>query len=202
MPVADPEPSAYDLETQAILRRATEGEEQAFRRLYERVAPALHGWATLRMGPAFRRRVDPQEVVQEVWLRALERIGELDPQKPFRPWIFRVARFVLIEMSRKLPRGAGRGAESTGATTYFRAQPDPATGVSTRVTRGDVVEAFLVHAQTLRGVDRELVVLHGLEGLSFEEIAERTGSSVEALGKRWQRLRARLVELGPPDYLL
>ena len=188
----------FDQTTQLFTARAREGDREAFADLYERVVPALRAWVRLRTTPAFRARLDPEEVVQETWARALRRIDEFPRDRLFRPWLFRVARYVLIELSRGLPRGRAAGA----ASSLLERQVDGASGAVTRAARADALEAFLARAEQTSPPDRELIVLRGLEGLSFDEIARRRGASPDAVRKRWQRLRARLTAEGPPAYLL
>jgi len=196
-----PSLTSYDDQTQVILRSAQSGDRRALEELFDRVAPMLLSWAHLRMSPAFRQKVDPGDVVQEVWLRAIQRLSQLDPQSTrFRAWIFRVAHFVLIEMSRAQLRGSGPGLQN--ASSLLAAEPTPESGVSTRLARADAVEAFARLASGLNVENRELVVLRGLEGCSFEEIARRLGRRPAAWEKRWQRLRSRIQNQGVPEYLL
>jgi len=193
--------SIYDEKTQAILRSAQEGERAALEALFERVGPALLSWVHLRMSAAFRQRVDPRDAVQEVWLRAMQRIAALDPRTtPFRAWIFRIAHFVLIEMSRNLVRT--RGSASQDGSSFLASRPDSETGVSVRFAREDAVQVFLDRVGGLKREHRELVVLRGLEGCSFDEIAKRLGGNAPTWEKRWKRLRTRIGSEVAPDYLL
>jgi DNA-directed RNA polymerase specialized sigma24 family protein len=50
--------------------------------------------------------------------------------------------------------------------------------------------------------DRKLVLLCGLEGLPHKEVAARMELGVEAVTKRWQRLRAKLEAARLPEHLL
>src|SRR6187551_1373845 len=69
-----------------------------FEELYIEVAPALYAWAELRIRPEMRRNVDPQDVVQEVWLRAVKKHASFDPAvMHFRAWILAIAKNVLLE---------------------------------------------------------------------------------------------------------
>ncbi len=197
--------SALDLgRTQFIAKSARAGNRELVEELYRRVAPAVYTWAHLRMSPALRRRIDPQEVVQEVWCRALTKLPDFDPeQTPFRPWIFKISHYVLIEMTRKLPpRVESRSHHDSGAGWTIGNIPDTATGASTILARTDALEAFIDRVQEIGPEERELLILRGLEGKSFREVAQKIGSSEQAVGKRWQRLRAHLAEQGPPDYLM
>ena len=50
--------------------------------------------------------------------------------------------------------------------------------------------------------ERDLIVLCGLEGLPLQDVAARLGLGLEAVTKRWQRLRERLsTGPGPSDIL-
>ena len=57
-------------------------------------------------------------------------------------------------------------------------------------------------AQTLPAEDRKVLLYRGLEGLPHLEVARRTGSSVQTVQKRWQRLRSWLKDVLPPAELL
>ena len=71
-----------------------------------------------------------------------------------------------------------------------------------RLARDEQLAAFREAVEALSEEDRALVVHCGMEGMSRAEVAERLGLGVEAVTKRWQRLRARLEERGLPEMLL
>ena len=52
-----------------------------FEALYTNVTPTLYAWAELRIRPSLRARLEPQDLVQEVWLRwqGTDRSVVLDP---------------------------------------------------------------------------------------------------------------------------
>ena len=189
-----PPPSTRHLARQASANSAE------FAHLYERVAPAVYAWARLRIRPEQRRRLDPEDVVQEVWCRAVTRFDSFDAeQTPFRAWIFRVAKYVLLEAFRSLrktsPLGLPQDGDGVPSPDTF---PDDATSLTQRVARNEELRAFLAYVETLDDHERDLVIHCGLEGLGYDEVATRLGLSRDAAKKRWQRLRARLVEHGIP----
>ncbi len=190
--------------TRQLVSAARAGDLASFARLYERIAPAVHTWAELRLRPAMRTRVEPADIVQEVWCRAWSALPKLEPETPFRPWIFRIAKNVLLEALR-LAQGAGEGPGTPGPTTRLFALenlPDDATAISQRVARDEELAAFAALVRSLDEEERALVLHCGLEGLSYREVALRLGISADAVAKRWQRLRARLFERGLPRVLL
>jgi RNA polymerase sigma-70 factor (ECF subfamily) len=202
MKLPDPDASAGNVpaETRRLVRAAREGDISSFARLYDRIAPAVHTWADLRLRPSLRARCEPADIVQEVWCRAWRSLDKLDPDTPFRPWIFRIAKNVLLEALRHA-QGAAEGQGSPGPTTRLFALenlPDDATAISLRVARDGELQAFATLVRSLDEEDRALVLHCGLEGLGYREVATRLEISVEAVAKRWQRLRARLLERGLP----
>lgn len=198
-------PEGLDSEEQALLRRAQEGEREAFVDLYARLAPALHTWAELRIRPGQRAWVEPQDLVQEVWFRAWRSLPDYETARvPFRQWIFRVAKNVLLEALRQLrepDRIRGGGGPSTRLFAIHNL-PDSVTAASQKAVRDESLATF---AQLVRGLEEEeqKLVLHcGLEALAYGEVAQRMGLSVDAVAKRWQRLRQSLRERGLPSRLL
>lgn len=170
--------------------------------LCERLTPALLAWARLRVPKGSWKPIEPEDVVQEVWLRALTRLETFDPNKgTFRMWMFGIAGRALLDLLRKAVRGASAGSDPSSEDPLSRVADD-ATAVSTRLVRS---EAFQVVAQRLAALDeqdRRLIIYRGLEGLPHEDVAQRLGIGLEAATKRWHRLRARLEAEGLPDELL
>ena len=186
-------------ETMHLARAARDGEEEQFEKLYERVAPSLFSWARLRIPPAVRPFLDEQDVVQEVWIRAVEIIDRYDPDNVnFRAWIFRVAKNVLLEAMRKLRADPRLRMEGGPSTRLFVMQncPDSVTLMSARMRRDERIKLFTGFVEELESPDREILVHCGLEGLKAQEVAERIDLSREAVTKRWQRLRETLRNNG------
>ena len=186
-------------ETMKLAKAAKDGEEEQFAMLYERVAPSLFSWARLRIPPAVRPFLDEQDVVQEVWIRAVEIIDRYDPEKVnFRAWIFRVAKNVLLEAMRKLRADPRLRMEGGPSTRLFVIQncPDNVTLMSARMRRDERIKIFTSYVEELGSPDREILVHCGLEGLKAQEVADRIDLSREAVIKRWQRLRETLRSSG------
>lgn len=198
------EPSSAS-DTQRLVEAARAGDAARFAELYERIAPALYTWACLRIRPAMRAFVDPEDVVQEVWCRAWKAFANFDPAATgFRAWIFRIAKNVLLEAFRKLQRSS-TGAGSPGPSTrLFQLQnvPDSATNISRRMSRHEGIAVVLRFVEGLDEDDKLLFVHCGLEGLTYAEASERLQIHRETIAKRWQSLRERIATFGVPKDLL
>lgn len=190
-----------DVPTRDLVRAAREEGGASFAALYERLAPALQGWAVLRVRGPLAVCVDPEDVVQEVCCRAYRDFENFDAELgSFRAWIFgiatRVLQAALMELSRS--RRASRPAAVDSATGWLDQVPDDATRATREVARDESLRRFFAEVAGYGDDERRLVLYRGLEGLSHEATAELMGLSHDVVKKRWQRLRARLAAEGAP----
>ncbi|MCB9833851.1 MAG: RNA polymerase sigma factor [Planctomycetes bacterium] len=183
--------------TRGQAERAAKGDRTSLTRLYERLAPALYAWAAIRIHPRHRGRLDPLDVVQDTWWRALNSFSSFDPERgSFRAWIFRIATNVLTDGYRRLAvRGqipsVDRVCRETEPASEAVAQ---LTSISQAVARDDDVARIISAVEALDADERTLLACRGLEGLGSADTALVLGIGAGACEKRWQRLRAQLRE--------
>jgi RNA polymerase sigma-70 factor (ECF subfamily) len=167
--------------------------------LYTEIAPALAAWTHVRLWASLKDRVPAEDFLQEVWCRALAAFDSFDPKLgAFRPWIFGIARNLLLEVM----RSHARQRTSKDAAFPLSQVADEATAVSRRACSDELLRKFCHEVTLLDEGDRDLLLWRGLEGLPHEDVAERLGVGREAAMKRWQRLRDRLASLVPEGQLL
>lgn len=187
-----------DSTNQFLAAGALRGDAESFNALYDRIAPALHSWARLRIPPSLRALLCADDVVQEVWMRAFASFGGYDAEQgSFRRWIFGIARHALLKQMRGAGRRSGGEGYRSGAFDFGNLR-DRATAVSLRVRRDEGVEKLVRSLDELPEEDRELILLRGLEGNSHQEVAAQLGTSDASVRKRWERLRKQLDALRPP----
>ena len=176
-----------------------------FHRLYTEFAPALQVWATLRIQPQLRAFCEPTDLLQEIWCRAYAIRDRFDrDEASFRPWLFRVAKNVLLEVVQEA-RLSGRVRHGDGRTSrMFRlaAVADDVTTITQKVARDETLASVRDRIDSLAREERQLVIQLGLEGKKYAEVATQMGLSHDAVKKRWHRLRARLEAEGLADTLL
>lgn len=194
-------------DTHDLVRRVEQdaGASERFADLWERVAPALHAWASLRITASLRPRLDPDDLVQEVCCRAFVGFRNYDPSRArFRSWLFGIASHVLKAALVDLGRNPSlaRSPAVDESSRFLDRIPDRATAVSRRIAADDAFRAFLEHARELDEEERRLLVHRGLEELSHADVGARLGVTAEVVRKRWERLRERLAALaGAADWL-
>lgn len=177
-------------ETDLNADRARGGDETSLVRLYERLAPALHAWARLRLGRA-GNEFEADDLVQEVWVRALKAFPgfEIRRSGSFRAWIFTIAANAYVESMRR--RGRTPSAMAVAGGTEV---PAEVTSITQALKRRETLARLIDRVRGLGAEDRRLFIHRGLEGMTATEVATTLGITAEAAHKRWQRLKDQLAE--------
>jgi RNA polymerase sigma-70 factor, ECF subfamily len=136
------------------------------------------------------RRDGVDDLVQETWLRVLERGSSYDGQSRFEPWLFRVARNIAVDAMRKRRTLSLDSDDDDGGVRPAPASnsPSPFT-LAARTEDGDRLARSL---QTLEPVYREALVLRFQEDLSLQEISVVVGAPVSTVASRIYRALATL----------
>lgn len=164
-----------------LVRAARAGDRVAYGELYQRYAPMVHGVLLARVAPD---HVD--DLLQEVFLRAMTQITHLREDDHFGGWIAAIAR--------------NRATDHYRQTRETQSTEDFASSIATRGTPGSQAEARIALAaiQSLPDAYRETLALRLVEGMTGPEIANRTGLTPESVRVNLHRgmklLRERLGE--------
>jgi len=167
------------------------GDRAALGELFERITPALYAWIRLRLGRGPSSEQEVQDVLQEVWLRALSNLGEYEPGRSFRSWAFGIAKNVLLQDFERRARQPG-GFSRAGMSSAGGDVSESLTSIGQRLAKEEAMHAFLAWVEALDPAERELLVYCGIERYTCAQAASRLAISAEAATKRWQALRARI----------
>jgi RNA polymerase sigma-70 factor (ECF subfamily) len=135
------------------------------------------------------KRDGVDDLVQETWLRVLERGRSYDGHSRFEPWLFRVARNLALDAMRKRPTislDSNEGDDVRSSPTS--GEPSPYT----LAARTQDAERLAHSLQTLESVYREALVLRFQEDLSLQEISVIVGAPVSTVASRIYRGLATL----------
>jgi RNA polymerase sigma-70 factor, ECF subfamily len=135
------------------------------------------------------RRDGVDDLVQETWLRVLERGGSYDGHSRFEPWLFRVARNIALDALRKRTVLSLDSDEGDGAL-FLPASGEPSP--YTLAARTQEAARIAQSLQALEPVYREVLVLRFQEDLSLQEIAVIVGAPVSTVASRIYRGLATL----------
>ncbi|MBK7878453.1 MAG: sigma-70 family RNA polymerase sigma factor [Planctomycetes bacterium] len=185
------EPDSTEL-TERALRS---GDSTALAELYTRTLPALLAWIRIQRSGGMALRIEPDDFVQEVWIRLLENRAAHDPAKgSFQGWMFGFAKRVWMEVSN--PARKAHRALPVGKETAIHRAPDSITSVSRALMRDETIQKLNEYVATLEELDRGVVVHYGLEQMSCAQVGQRLGISEDLVSKRWQRLVQRMRDSG------
>jgi RNA polymerase sigma-70 factor, ECF subfamily len=137
------------------------------------------------------RRDGVDDLVQETWLRVLERGSSYDGHSRFEPWLFRVARNLAVDAMRKRRTLSLDAADDDDG----RVPPSPASNEPSPYTlaaRTEDAQRLAHSLQTLEPVYREVLVLRFQEDLSLQEISAIVGAPVSTIASRIYRGLATL----------
>jgi len=190
-------------ETLSLIRSIRAGDRARLDDLYRRVAPSIYAWAALRLRGPVGRHLQPDDLVQEVWLRALLAFSSFDPETAsFRRWVYGIVHNVMHEAFRTMNRLAHeRGRVDRDGSTVFNVDdlPQEITSMTERMARDQAIRSFMARVEALEPADRDLVSLRGLEGLPFKDVARFLRVNEATARKRWERVRTKLAADGPPE---
>ena len=161
---------------------ARDGDRAAFGQLYERYARMVHGVLLAKVPVS-----DVDDLVQDVFIRALRRLSTLRETASFGAWLAAIARNVAHDYHRRSvpeePLTDDASDQEIQCGTFCGDQDAPAVAI---------LEAVMSLSETYR----ETLILRLVEGMTGPEIAARTGmthGSVRVnLHRGMEQLRAKL----------
>jgi RNA polymerase sigma factor (sigma-70 family) len=158
-----------------------------------------------RLRSFIRKRVldlgDAEDVLQDVFYELTQAYRMMKPAEEMTAWLFRVARNRITDLFRrkKAVSLSEPVEDEEGAPALEDLLPSADAGPDAQFARGVLLEAVDEAIDELPENQREVFVAHEVMGLSFKEISEKTGVSVNTLLSRKRyavlHLRERLQEM-------
>ena len=161
-----------------LVRRHLQGDRAAFGELVERHQRRVYNLAYRMLG----RQEDALDAAQDTFVTAMRKLGAFRGASAFTTWLHRVAvntcydalrkrsREVLVDEQQDIESGAPDVADSTAAAV-------------------DVQRALLQVPEEFRAV----VILHDLQGIPYEAIADALGAPIGTVKSRLHRGRVALA---------
>jgi RNA polymerase sigma-70 factor (ECF subfamily) len=186
---------------QQLIAAVRRGETEAFEPLVQKYQPRI--FATARRYA--RRESEVEDIVQEVFLKAFQKLDGFRGDAPFEHWLMRLAVRTCYDFLRQHQRNretamADITDEEEGWMERFAAEPESTD------TDSDAARALVQRLmERLSPASRLVITLLEIEEKSVKEIAAVTGWSVTAVKVRAFRARAEmrkyLRQLTPEKYL-
>lgn len=176
-------PDGFD--ERQLIDQAQRGDLDAFERLYRRYVGRVFALCLRMSGDRVRSR----ELVQDVFVRAWERLGSFRGEAALMSWLHRLTVNVVLTDNRSTKRRTARVAlgDDSGSGAWELRGSTRADGTETRIDLERAIAALPPGARTV-------FVLHDIEGYKHEEIARMTGAAQGTLRAQLHRARKLLME--------
>jgi RNA polymerase sigma factor (sigma-70 family) len=153
-----------------------------------RISEAFAREAT-RLGQFIRGRVPDvgvaEDILQDVFSEFIESERRVLPIEQVGAWLFRVARNRITDwFRRKKPETRAPREGEEGDLSWEDTLPSPDAGPDELYARERVLQKLVAALEELPEGQRATFIAHEFDGLSFREIAELTGESVNTLLSR------------------
>jgi len=166
------------MDDQAAIERCRAGDKEAFRHIVEHYQAEAIGHAVAILG----NREDALDAVQEAFIDTFQALDRLDLTRRFYPWFYIILRnrcYKLAAGRKRREVSGSDGMEILAAISNI--QPEDKM----------LLEQAMFELPT---EDRELITLRHLDGLSYQELAERLEVPQGTIMSRLYHARKRLRE--------
>ena len=181
-------------EFSAILNRAIHGNSHSRSALFEQIQPKLELYLSQQSGLNLRRKIQIEDMCQDVFLRALKVLTTLPEeatQQDFLNLVLKNAHWTVLDAVKKNERFKGE-SNIPGGIVSVPLDPDAHGGEALIIERE---ESEWLHGLVERLDESYSSVLWlKLDGLETAEVSERLGISQDLVRKRYQRAIEKLKQ--------
>jgi len=184
------------------------GDEQALAELFSSQRERLWRIVHFRMDDRLRGRIDPDDVLQEAYLAAVQRLEHYKDGTYTVPflWLRAILKQTLIDLHRRHVGAQRRAVDrdvALDASPYAQASATSMaitligklTSPSQAAVRAEMVGTVEKAMATMDQIDQEVLALRHFEELTNTEVAEVLGIEQKAASIRYVRAVRRLKEI-------
>ncbi len=174
-----------------LIAAVVKGNSASFEPLIQKYSPRI--FATARRYA--RRESEVEDIVQEIWLKAFQKLGSFRAEAPFEHWLMRLAVRTCYDFLRAHQRNRESSfseltePESDWLDKFVR-EPDSASEHSDAARQ--LIDRVM---EELSPAARMVITLLEIEDRSVKEIAQLTGWSVPLVKVRAFRARAEMRKI-------
>ncbi len=167
-----------------LQRTAQSGSLEAFGLLVDRYQSRIRAFVAARIDDPF----EAQDIAQETFLIAYNKLSEIDASRPIRPWLCTIAANLVRNHRR---RKATRLMETDSETVLDLLQSE-IEQLSPAWQDSPLLEALEHCLNKVEEAPRQLLRLRYEEGLAISEIRQSVGGNHSAVTMKLHRLREQL----------
>lgn len=171
------------------MERARRGDRAAFARLVEAYQGPVYNLAYRMLGNS----TDAEDATQETFIRMYAKLHTYQPDKKLASWVLSIASHYCIDRLRRR-KGEMLSLDDEPVAVML---PSRQEGPETVAMRGEVREEVQRAVDRLAPAYRVPLILRYWYDLSYQEIADIMGLTVQAVKSRLHRARLQMIEEVP-----
>ena len=190
---AQPDPAAEPGRSEIWIQRLqdTPHTDTVWNALHERYRRRILVYAHYRLGPELRRLCDPEDVVNEAWMRIVTAWNEFDYRGPdsLFHWLCLQVRRVILDRRRKHDRRAPSvdDGDDPPLPPDVVDVTEPGAGPRTQVMQRDLQDRLTGALETVPEIYRQVLVAVILEGQAPGDVAVERGMKTDTVRKQLSR---------------
>jgi RNA polymerase sigma-70 factor, ECF subfamily len=154
-----------------LMACAQAGDKDAFRALVSEIGPAITNFVRRRIFD----QAELEDVCQEILIEIYESRHTFDAKRPLEPWLFAIARYVVINHRRRYRLRAAQQQLTEAVADNIGGHP------------GNILSKLREALSQLPPFQRDALVMTKIEGLSIAESSKRAGTSTANMKVRVHR---------------
>ena len=179
----------------ALIQRCQANDAAAFNEIVSRYKNRVHNYVCRMVGPG----ADAEDLTQETFVRAYMSIRSFQSRASLNTWLYRIATNICIDFTRKTSRVKAMTTsllreDSEDEGEIEREFPDQRFDPQSYSLNKELGAQLQSALQSLPEKLRTVVLLHDIEGLAYEEIAEIADCPLGTVKSRLFNARASLRE--------
>jgi len=177
-----------------VIRRARQGEAEAFDELVDAYSARLYGYFYRLTGGHH----DAEDLLQETFVRLVRTIDRYEHDGRFDAWIFRIATNLVrdrVRRARRAPRPPDRRSPGVDDAPLEELPDADADEPGDRLHKAEQIDQLQQAIDRLPEAEREVILLRHFSQMSFKEVAGLMGTPLGTALARAHRGLAKLREL-------
>jgi RNA polymerase sigma-70 factor, ECF subfamily len=172
-----------------LIAEYLKGDEQALRLLIDRYLKPIYNFV-------YRYTGEPnhaEEITQDVFVNVWRNINRFDPNKRFKTWLFAIAKNTSLNwLKKKKPINFSKFENEDGDNVLLESTADPSPLPDELFERSDLSRKLSEAMDQLSPNYRAVLLLHYNDHMTFQEIAESLGGSINTVKSRHRRALIQL----------
>jgi RNA polymerase sigma-70 factor (ECF subfamily) len=174
-----------------LIAEYLKGNEEALRLLIERYLKPIYNFVYRYIGNPSHA----EEITQDVFVSVWRNLNKFDPSKKFKTWLFAIAKNTSLNwIKKKKPMNFSQFENEDGENVLLESTADPAPLPDKLFERSDLAQKLSGAMSRLSPNYRAVLLLHYNDHMTFQEIAESLGESINTVKSRHRRALVQLSE--------